>query len=244
MINNIEILDPYGFIYMTTNMINGKKYIGQKKLDTGSRWKSYLGSGYHLMMSIKKYGKENFSREIIAIAYSFDQLNELEHKFINYHNAVESEDYYNKIDGGEVIPSYKRTHSIKVICIDNGKIFESLVDAAIFCNCSTTKITNSLKMKHTYNYKNEFPIFRKLSYLKKGFILCKICGKNINKKDHIKICVKCKEIIKTQRKEVKENPKEYKEKIKQELIKKQKKNAREKRKKSKSKIKNGLINNK
>ena len=27
----VEIVDPYGFIYVTTNMINGKKFIGQRK---------------------------------------------------------------------------------------------------------------------------------------------------------------------------------------------------------------------
>ena len=27
---NIEILNPYGFIYITANMINGKQYIGQR----------------------------------------------------------------------------------------------------------------------------------------------------------------------------------------------------------------------
>ena len=37
--NNIKY---YGFIYMTTNLINGKKYIGMHK---GSETDDYLGSG-------------------------------------------------------------------------------------------------------------------------------------------------------------------------------------------------------
>lgn len=30
-----EIINPYGFIYITTNMINGKRYIGQRKFTQG-----------------------------------------------------------------------------------------------------------------------------------------------------------------------------------------------------------------
>jgi len=99
-INEVEILDPYGFIYMTTNNINGKKYIGQSTFNRITNWVNYLGSGVHLKRSIKKYGKENFSREIIAIAYSKDELNQLEIEFIKNHNAVESDDYYNLVGGG------------------------------------------------------------------------------------------------------------------------------------------------
>ena len=53
----MEIENPYGFIYITTNMVNGKRYIGQKKFCDG--WKTYLGSGKLLKEAIKKYGKEN-----------------------------------------------------------------------------------------------------------------------------------------------------------------------------------------
>lgn len=55
----------YGFIYITTNHINGKKYIGQKNYDKNGRWKEYLGSGIILKQAIQKYGVDNFSKEII-----------------------------------------------------------------------------------------------------------------------------------------------------------------------------------
>lgn len=91
--------NAYGFIYITTNLINGKKYIGQKVFD--KYWKSYLGSGIHITRAIKKYGKENFIKNIIAIAYSKEELNELEKEFIKNYNAVENDDYYNISCGGE-----------------------------------------------------------------------------------------------------------------------------------------------
>jgi len=97
-INIVDIISPWGFIYITTNMINGKKYIGQRifKYD----WKNYLGSGVLITKSINKYGKDNFSREIIAIAYSKEELNKLEIEFIKNHNAVGDSNYYNIGYGG------------------------------------------------------------------------------------------------------------------------------------------------
>lgn len=53
----------YGFIYITTNHINGKQYIGQRKYDKKEKWKNYLGSGIILTRAIEKYGKENFSKK-------------------------------------------------------------------------------------------------------------------------------------------------------------------------------------
>ena len=48
-------------IYKTTNLINKKIYIGQ---DTKNN-PNYLGSGKYFKYALKKYGKENFSKEII-----------------------------------------------------------------------------------------------------------------------------------------------------------------------------------
>lgn len=44
----------YGYIYITTNLVNGKKYIGRHKSEVFDE--SYKGSGLLLSRSIDKYG--------------------------------------------------------------------------------------------------------------------------------------------------------------------------------------------
>lgn len=92
--------EKYGFIYITTNNINGKKYIGQKSYHK-SNWKTYLGSGIHLKRAIDKYGKENFSREIIEECSTKEELDEREIYWISFYNAVESDLFYNIANGGD-----------------------------------------------------------------------------------------------------------------------------------------------
>ena len=92
----------FGFIYLTTNLVNGKRYIGRHK---GKESDSYLGSGIYIKPAIKKYGKHNFKRETLAYAYSNDELNELEKYFIKLYNAVEDKMFYNVAEGGYIQPS-------------------------------------------------------------------------------------------------------------------------------------------
>lgn len=89
----------YGYIYLTTNLVNGKRYIGQKKSDVFLHEK-YLGSGLLLKNSIKKYGKENFKVELIEECESEEQLNDREIYWISYYNACDSDDFYNIHCGG------------------------------------------------------------------------------------------------------------------------------------------------
>ena len=58
-INNIM----FGYIYIITNLINGKKYVGKKKIC--KQHESYMGSSKWLKQDIKELGKENFKKEII-----------------------------------------------------------------------------------------------------------------------------------------------------------------------------------
>lgn len=92
------IENPYGFVYITTNLLDGKRYIGQRKFSNG--WRTYLGSGKHLKEAIKKYGRENFSRTIISIAMSKSELDEMEIELIQFLQAERSRDFYNIAEGG------------------------------------------------------------------------------------------------------------------------------------------------
>ena len=91
----------YGFVYIITNHINGKKYIGQKRYDKANKWKSYLGSGIHLKRAINKYGFENFTKEIIEDCKTKEHLDEREKYWIEHYNAVKSDKFYNIASGGD-----------------------------------------------------------------------------------------------------------------------------------------------
>ena len=89
---------PYGYIYITTNLINGKRYIGQHK--SSKFHSSYKGSGKILKQAIEKYGKENFSTEVLEWCFSRDELAEREKYWIMLYDATSNNDWYNITSGG------------------------------------------------------------------------------------------------------------------------------------------------
>jgi group I intron endonuclease len=84
------------FIYLTTNNINEKKYIGMCTREDSS----YVGSGVLLKKAINKHGKENFSRTILQNCASFEELCDAEKYWIDFYDAVNSDEFYNLIEGG------------------------------------------------------------------------------------------------------------------------------------------------
>jgi len=84
-------------IYKTTNLINNKIYIGK----TTRKSLLYYGSGIVLNQSIKKYGKENFKREIIEQCDTFEQLNERERFWILELKSYDPNIGYNRSYGGD-----------------------------------------------------------------------------------------------------------------------------------------------
>lgn len=89
----------YGYIYITTNLINNMKYIGQHKADKLDE--SYYGSGSLITKAIKKYGKDNFKIEIIEWCNSKKELNDCEIFWINKYDALNSRNFYNLTPGGD-----------------------------------------------------------------------------------------------------------------------------------------------
>lgn len=91
----------YGYIYETTCIPTGKKYIGLHKTSKTTIDENYIGSGKALIRAIKKYGKENFTCRILEWCNSREELNKAEVKWIAYYDAYNSREYYNLTRGGE-----------------------------------------------------------------------------------------------------------------------------------------------
>ena len=75
-----DIGDYFGFVYLITNKLNQRQYIGRKylwqfrtpkgkkrKVKSESDWKNYYGSCPELKEDIIKFGRENFSRTILSL---------------------------------------------------------------------------------------------------------------------------------------------------------------------------------
>ena len=88
----------YGYIYITTNLINDRKYIGQHKCEIFDI--NYKGSGKILKQAFIKYGIDNFKCEILKECNSKKELDESERYFIEYYDAVNSDEFYNLVPGG------------------------------------------------------------------------------------------------------------------------------------------------
>ena len=83
-------------IYKTTNLTNGKYYIG---LDTKNR-PEYLGSGKILKQAIGKLGKEFFKKETIEECKTLEDLRRREIYWIAYYNSTDPKLGYNIAEGG------------------------------------------------------------------------------------------------------------------------------------------------
>ena len=73
----------YYYVYITTNLVNGKKYIGLHKTDILDD--NYLGSGRIFLRALKKHARKNFSKEIIEFCNNEEELKEREIYWIEYY---------------------------------------------------------------------------------------------------------------------------------------------------------------
>ena len=96
-------------IYIITNKINNKSYIGQsvniEKRITTHFWAAFKENlpsyNFHIYQAIRKYGKENFEWHILETLEEVDRvkLDELEKYYINKYNSYNNR--YNMNEGGE-----------------------------------------------------------------------------------------------------------------------------------------------
>jgi group I intron endonuclease len=95
-------MKPIGFIYLTTNLINGKIYIGQHLFLKKKRLNAYyLGSGRYFKNAVERYGRDNFKRKILRVCFTQKELNVWEYVYIKKYHSQDKNIGYN-IASGEV----------------------------------------------------------------------------------------------------------------------------------------------
>ena len=134
-----EISEEYiGFVYLITNNVSGRKYIGKKlakfakttyktvTLKNGKKkkkkirgkiesdWKDYYGSSDALTADIKALGKDNFTREILFYCTTKAECSYIEAREQFKNKVLESTDWYNghiqvRVHGSHIITKFNKS---------------------------------------------------------------------------------------------------------------------------------------
>ena len=111
----------YGYVYLITNTITGRKYIGKKlfwfrktkvlkgkkkRIKVESDWREYWSSSDEVKKDVEILGADKFIREILHICPNKGSCNYLEAREQMDRRVLETEDYYN----GQIQCRVHRTH--------------------------------------------------------------------------------------------------------------------------------------
>ena len=110
-------------VYVHTNKINGKKYVGLTSQDPERRWKhgyGYKGSTY-FYNAIQKYGWNSFTHEIIAANLSKKEAQDMESKLILEYKTQDENFGYNLESGGSA-PQHSDATIEKLRLLNKGRI--------------------------------------------------------------------------------------------------------------------------
>lgn len=110
-----------GFVYEITDTLNGKKYIGKKKLSSTrtlkplkgqkrkrrivseSDWESYYGSSEEVKALVEEFGTQRFTRKILRLCKTTAETSyyELKEQVMN-DVLLKPDEYYNAFVGGKI----------------------------------------------------------------------------------------------------------------------------------------------
>lgn len=152
------------YVYVHTNILNGKKYVGITCQKPEDRWRN--GNGYKqcskMWNAIMKYGWEGFDHEIVAKNLSKEQADKMEKDLIKKYNTIEA-GYNLDIGGGGKEPEIVETRQArsdsslrikkphvghhnstyikrKVRCVETGEVYESVSSLARLLNVDHSRI--------------------------------------------------------------------------------------------------------
>lgn len=103
-----DIGKSYGFVYLITDSMTGKMYVGRKyfwsmrkkkgvtkRKREESDWKSYYGSGDEIKALVKEFGQNRFIRQILSVHLTRGDVNYSEVREQFRRDVLEKDEYIN-----------------------------------------------------------------------------------------------------------------------------------------------------
>lgn len=150
-------------VYLTTNVLNNKIYVGVHETENPEIFDGYLGNGLNIYdnylinhpkepfhFAVKKYGKDAFKRSTIQIFDTLQDALDLEGSIVD-EDFVKRKDTYNVALGGGYPPILNKViyqYSLEGKFI---KKWNSITEAANFFNCQSSCIGQAVLYSHTSN---------------------------------------------------------------------------------------------
>ena len=194
------------YIYKTTNNLTGIIYIGQtERLSSESM--GYLGSGSKLKQAIKKFGRKNFTKEILEDDIDTILLNEREIYWIEFYNSIDPNIGYNVTRGGSFLDKSALLKSVfsrddmkemikkKNLALWENEEYRKRVTDANLKTWSTSEKRNEHSDRMKEAYKNPLAKQNLIdSYKRMDVLECPHCGKKCKRNhamnSHFENCVK------------------------------------------------------
>lgn len=160
-------------IYKITNQIDGKFYIGTHK--TKNLNDSYMGSGKYLKYAQKKYGIENFSKEILFVFHTSDEMYAKEAELVNEEFLTTSNTYNLKVGG---FGGWDYINNDEISRVNKNRLARKKADAV---GASEKALAHFSNIREEYNKNPSLCTFcsQKLDFLKRNH---KFCGNSCSAK--------------------------------------------------------------
>ena len=145
-------MEKNGHIYLITNQINGKQYVGQTARDIWTRFEEHCKNSHHTAIgnAIQKYGHNNFTlTELEQVELS--RLDEREIYWIQYYNTREKG--YNRNSGGNAVRDY-----LHLRVVEKNLIIDSIEEFGRIANKQVGWSSQSIvkKIKEVVNTEKDF----------------------------------------------------------------------------------------
>lgn len=152
-------------VYKHTHLASNRVYIGITCQTVNQRWRN--GEGYkkspYFYNTIKKYGWDSFSHEVLFDNLTKEQAEQLEIELIAEYDSTNELKGFNLASGGQGATSHKVSDearkkmseakkgkpgfTIEIVCVETGQIFNSIKETSEFFNVTKNTIHNVLNNK-------------------------------------------------------------------------------------------------